>query len=205
MDKIHIRKKARLLKTQKLFIKLIILVIISIILGILYMAILSKSNKELINTTLTNFFTEINKGKIDYTSSFINSISTYTLSGLLIWILGISIIGIPLILIFIFYKSFIVGFSLTSLIYFYKVKGLIASFIYLIPLILGLGVFIILSFFSIRYSKKITRVIFYKQDYSLKRYTNRYLKILLIGEISLIIISLIETFLVPYLLKFIAL
>ena len=205
MDKIHIRKKARLLKTQKLFIKLIILVIISIILGILYMAILSKSNKELINTTLTNFFTEINKGKIDYTSSFINSISNYTLSGLLIWILGISIIGIPLVLIFIFYKSFIVGFSLTSLIYFYKVKGLIASFIYLIPLIIGLGVFIILSFFSIRYSHRLTRVIFYKQDYSLTRYTKRYLKILLIGEISLIVISLIETFLVPYLLKFIAL
>ncbi len=205
MDKIRIRKKAKLLKTQKLFIKLLILVIISIILGILYMAILSKSNKELINTTLNNFFSEINNGKINYKTSFINSFFAYTLSGLFIWILGISIIGIPLILIFLFYKSFILGFSFTSLIYFYKVKGIIASFIYLIPLILSLGILIILSFFAIRYSKRLMRVIFYKQDYSLKRYTTRYLKILLVSEVLLVIVSLSETFLVPYLLKFIAL
>ena len=205
MDKIHIRKKARLLKTQKLFIKLIILVIISLILGMLYITILSKSNKELINTTLNNFFTEIAKNKINYINSFINSISSYTLSGLLIWLLGISIVGIPLIIIFLIFKSFIVGFSFTSLIYFYKLKGVVAAFIYIIPLILNLFILIILSFFSIRYSKKLMRVIFYKQDYSLKRYTTRYIKILLVAELSLIFISITETFIVPYLLKLIAL
>ena len=201
MDKIHLKRKVKLLKTQKLLIKINILSLISIILGILYIAIISKSNKELINTTLNSFFTQIDKNNINYTSSFINSFLSYTLSGLFIWILGISVIGIPIILIFLFYKSFILGFSISSLIYFYKLKGIIAAIIYIIPLLFSLLVFIILSFFSIRYSKKLIKVIFYKQDYTFRSLTRKYLKVLIIGEICLIICSLIETFLIPELLK----
>ena len=147
MDKIHLKRKVKLLKTQKLLIKISILSLISIILGILYISIISKSNKELINTTLSNFFNQIDKNNINYTSSFINSFLSYTLSGLFIWILGISVIGIPIILIFLFYKSFILGFSISSLIYFYKLKGIIAAIIYIIPLLFSLLVFIILSIF----------------------------------------------------------
>ena len=201
MDKIHLKRKVKLLKTQKLLIKINILSLISIILGILYIAIISKSNKELINTTLNSFFTQIDKNNINYTSSFINSFLSYTLSGLFIWILGISVIGIPIILIFLFYKSFILGFSISSLIYFYKLKGIIAAIIYIIPLLFSLLVFIILSFFSIRFSKKLIKVIFYKQDYTFRSLTRKYFKVLLIGEICLMACSLIETFLIPELLK----
>ena len=201
MDKIHLKRKAKILKAQKLLIKISIMAIIGIILGIFYIAVISKSNKELINTTLSNFFNEISKNNINYTSAFINSILSYTLSGLFIWILGISIIGIPIILIFLFFKSFILGFSISSLIYFYKLKGIIAAIIYIIPIILSLLVFIILSFFSIRYSKKLVKVIFYKQDYTFKNLTKKYFKILIISETCLIICSIIETFLIPTLLK----
>lgn len=205
MDKIHLKNKAKLLKTQKLFIKILIIVIIAFLLGTLYIAILSKSNKELIHDTLTNFFKDINSKDLNYYKVLFNSLSSYTLSGFIIWILGISIIGIPIIILFLSFKSFVVGFSFSSLIYFYKFKGLIASFVYTIPLVLSLLVLIILSFFSIRFSKRLIRVLFYRQDTSLRNYTKRYFKILLVSEFILIICSILETFVMPEVLKLIGL
>ena len=100
MDKIHLKNKAKLLKTQKLLIKILIMVFIFFLLGTLYIAIISKTNKDTIFSTLNNFFTEIKSNHLNYTSSFFNCFMSYSLSGLFIWLLGISIVGIPLILIF---------------------------------------------------------------------------------------------------------
>ena len=205
MDKIHLKNKAKLLKTQKLFIKLLIGVIIAFLLGTLYITILSKTNKQLINDTINNFFKEINNKNLNYYKVFFNSFMSYTLSGLVIWLLGISIVGIPFIILFLLFKSFVVGFSFSSLIYFYIFKGLVAAFIYTIPLVISLIALIILSFFAIRFSKRLIRVLFYRQDTALKNYTKRYLKILLILEIVLIICAVIETFIMPEILKLISL
>lgn len=205
MDKIHLKNKAKLLKTQKLFIKLLIGVIIAFLLGTLYITILSKTNKQLINDTINNFFKEINNKNLNYYKVFFNSFMSYTLAGLVIWLLGISIVGIPFIILFLLFKSFVVGFSFSSLIYFYKFKGLVAAFIYTIPLVISLMALIILSFFAIRFSKRLIRVLFYRQDTALKNYTKRYLKILLILEIVLIICAVIETFIMPEILKLISL
>ncbi len=119
MDKIHLKNKAKLLKTQKLFIKLLIGVIIAFLLGTLYITILSKTNKQLINDTINNFFKEINNKNLNYYKVFFNSFMSYTLSGLVIWLLGISIVGIPFIILFLLFKSFVVGFSFSSFLYFY--------------------------------------------------------------------------------------
>ena len=81
--------KNKIIKNKKLF-KLIILVLISIILGILYIAIISKSNRLMIKENLELYFSSLNK--LDYTKAIINSLTANLLYSIGIWLLGISII-----------------------------------------------------------------------------------------------------------------
>ena len=83
---------------NKLLSILIILGFISIVLGILFPAIITNENKELIHQSISSFITGIKDGKTNYISAFISSITNNILVFFFIWILGISIIGIPVIL-----------------------------------------------------------------------------------------------------------
>ena len=79
--------KKRIIKNKKLF-RLIIAILISFILGILYIAILSKTNKSMIKDNLELYFSSLNK--LNYTKALINSLSTNLLYTIGIWLLGIS-------------------------------------------------------------------------------------------------------------------
>ena len=50
-----------------------------------------------------------------------------------IFILGISVVGILIVLFLYFSEAFSIGFCITSLLNTYKVKGIIAIFCYLFP------------------------------------------------------------------------
>lgn len=201
VDKLHLKNKAKKIRKQKYLMRLVILAIIGIIIGILYIAIISKSNKELINSSLNNFFKEISSSKLNYTNALLNSLGSNLIVGILIWLLGISVMGIPIIIGIFLYKSFILGFSISSLIYFYKLKGILIAIIYMIPLIINLLVVIILTYFAIDFSKRLIKAVFYKQELPFKRIIKKYIRILIYSEVILIISSFIEVFLVPSILK----
>ena len=126
------------LKQNKLLFLLTILILISIILGILFPAILSSSNKELIKESIKEFITSIDKNNINYITGIITSLTNNILVTISIWILGLSLIGIPLLLIIIVLKGFITGFSFVSILLTYGIKGSIISIVYTIPNILNL-------------------------------------------------------------------
>lgn len=192
--------KKRIIKNKKLF-RLIISILISFILGILYIAILSKSNKSMIKDNLELYFFSLNK--LNYIKALTNSLSTNLLYTIGIWLLGISIIGVPIIILLLLFKSFIIGFTISSIIYFYKFKGILIAIIYIIPLIIDLYLIFFLSYYSLIFSNNLNRLLFLKKEINFKNIMRRYIKILIFVVIGIIISSIIEVYLIPNILKLI--
>lgn len=190
------------IKENKLFTILLIITILSILLGILFPAILTTNNKELIKTSITDYFTAIDNNKIEYIKSLITILSNNIFVTISIWLLGISIIGIIIIIIEVFIKGFIVGFSLTSILVTYGIKGILISIIYTITNILSLLVTFLLSYYAISFSIMIYKTIFKKKNYPKEIIVKRYIKIGLLALLSSIVISLIEVFIIPKVLMF---
>ena len=190
------------IKENKLFTILLIITILSILLGILFPAILTTNNKELIKTSITDYFTAIDNNKIEYIKSLITILSNNIFVTISIWLLGISIIGIIIIIIEVFIKGFIVGFSFTSILVTYGIKGILIGIIYTISNILSLLVTFLLSYYAISFSIMIYKTIFKKKNYPKEIIVKRYIKIGLLALLSSIVISLIEVFIIPKVLMF---
>lgn len=191
-------KKAKITK-NKLLMKILLTTLIFIILGILYISILSDNNKDLIEKNLTSFFNSIDK--LNYNQAFIKCFLSNSFYIASIWLLGISIIGIPFILLILILKSFILGFSISSILYFYKFKGILICIIYIIPLVINLLLMILLSYYSILFSKNLNKLLFSKKDISFQNVMKRYIKIFLASLLVILVSSLIEIYLIPNILK----
>lgn len=190
------------IKKNKLLTILLAVIIISCILGILFPVFLKESNKDLIKTSIEEFLLAIDKNQVNYLNSFFQSLTNNTITTSLIWLLGISIIGIPIITISIFIKGFLVGFSFISIVITYGVKGLLIALIYTLPNIINLFSSFLLGYYAISFSGMIYRNVFKKETQDFSPIVKRYIKIGIIFLIFSILISLVESYLVPQILKF---
>lgn len=203
--KFNIKKtKNNILKQKKLYLFLIGLMVTGLIAGILFWFVISKEDKLLVTKNLTDFFSCIKEGNsINYGASLLNSVVTSLIYVILIWLLGISIIGLPIILVMMATKSFIVGFSIVSIISSYGLKGIVGAFVYVFPhQIVFLLLLILLGFYASAFCIKLFKYLFLKQMINFKEAMRKYLKILGISCLSVLVISLFETFISTYLIKF---
>ena len=187
---------------NKLLTALIILGLIAIVLGVLFPAIITNDNKELINQSISSFITGIKDGKTNYISGFISSITNNILVFFCIWILGISIIGIPIILFILFFKGFLVGFSFSSILITYGPSGILKAIVYTLPNIINALAAFLLCYYAISFSIMIYRSIFKKETRNWQNIVRRYIKIGLFYIVFSIIISIIESYIIPNLLFF---
>lgn len=186
-------------KDKALYYSLIIVCIISIIFGIFFITILKDSDKTLLSNHINSFLDSIEKG--EYKPSIINILSTNNITGLIISILGFSIIGIPILIIILFYKGFTLSFTITSLIYNFKIDGILLSFIYIFPhLIINYIIYFILIYYAFKLSLILIDTLLNKKKIT-KKYLKKYIIILLISIILLSISALYETFILPHLIK----
>ena len=190
------------LKQKKKYIFLIGLAIIGILFGIVFAFLISTNDKLLVESSINNFFTAISHNEIHYMDGLLNSLTAGVVYTLVIWLLGISIIGIPVILFLLFIKGFIMGFSIGSIISIYKLKGVVGAILYIFPHhILSIIAYLLLSYFSIMFSKRLFDYLFLKKEVGLKKLMQKYIKILLICLCAMLICAISETFLAPTLLK----
>ncbi len=188
-------------KVNKLFRFLTIITVISFIIGILFISILSDSNKDIIKSSINTYFNGIFNGEFTYFKSILSvSISNVILT-LFIWIMGISVVGSIIGILYLIYKSFLVGFSLVSIIYTFKVKGLLLGIIYIIPEAVFLVIYFFLVYYATSFSSILIRYLFERETFDKNRYLKRYFKILWVVLGLVIINSLILVFIIPNLLK----
>jgi len=190
-------------KLKKKYLFLIIIVIIGIIIGVLFSNILSNEDNKLVTNKITSYFNNLKEDiTINYFKNLCYSLKNNVLCLIIIWFLGLSVIGLLFNNFILFFKSFILGFSIGSIINIYLYSGLVLSFVYIFPaLLLNIIVFLIMTYYANDFSLKLFNLIFRKDNAYFPILIKRYSKILLTLTIVLIISSLIETFITPFAIK----
>ena len=180
----------------------LILVILGIVCGSLFIVILNSSDKGLVIEYIETFINTIKNNNFNYIYTLKNTLIINYLVIFIISILGFTYFLAPLNILILFYKSFVIGFSLSSFILVYKIKGLFLSIIYIFPhLIINILLFSLLIAFTLKLSIKMINTIIKRKDVNMRVYFNKYLYTGLFIFIMLTISSLYESFISPYLLK----
>lgn len=191
---------------NKIFLFLTILFIIGVIAGTIFELTISDVDNKTVIEFLTEYVNSIKKGTFVFKDSFFSYITSSVLLFSIIWILGYSVIGIPIIFFFLFYKSFSLGFSVTSILSLYKAKGIIFALIYIFPHeVISLLLMMILIISSYKISISIINAIIKKKEISFKEISKKYLILLLVIITLIIIISLYKAYLLPKFVKMVLL
>ena len=196
MDKLKIKIN------KKIFLFLFVLMLMGIIAGSIFTTILNSSDKELVINHLNEFIDNINNNKLDYLFALKNNLITNISYVILIWLLGISVIGLPIIIIMFFTKCFILGFSVGAVLTTFKLKGILISLVYVFPgQVISLLFLLLLMMYSMSFTFKMIYAILKKKSIDFKLIMNKYFKILLIVLGVIILMSLYDTYLMPRLIK----
>ena len=178
--------------------------IIGIITGSIFIMVINTNDKSLVVEHITKFFSNVNSSDYSYLDSLKNMLSLNYFYVIVIWILGLSILGILVNIFLTYLKGFIIGFTTSSLIITYGFKSILAVILYIIPhTLINSLVIIILTIYSITFSRYLLIQIFQKKDMKTKNFMKKYLIILLIAVALTLVSSISEVYLFPFLLKLI--
>ena len=191
-------------REKSTYISLIVVVIISLLFGTLFITILKEADKKLIVSEITNFFDTVNSKNYVLSSNLLPNLVKNDVFLLIIFLLGLSIVGLPFIVCMLFYKGFTLAFTVTTLIYNFKFEGILFSFLYIFPhLILNLILYFIMCVYAFNLSIKIFKNILNKEDFKIKDQLKKYILVFIILILTLSISSLYETYIIPYIIKLI--
>lgn len=202
---IKLNKVKRSIKNQKkIYLLLGIIFTIGMLIGLLLLLFLSKNDKKIVVNEIYNFFNSIkNSNNINYSTSLLNSLFKNGIYVLSIWLFGLSVIGLPIVIIMLMFKGFIFGFSISSIIYTYKIKGILGAFLYIFPhQILYIIIYLVLSFYSVSFSYRLFSYLFLKKNIDFRKALKKYIKILIISILLVLVLSFYETYLSTYFMKF---
>ena len=180
----------------------LIIVLTGIIFGSLFIVILNKTDKNLVIEYIQEFISSIRNNTFNYIGTFKSTISINVIIIITMIILGISCILSPFNILILFYKSFIIGFSVSSFILTFKMKGLLLSIIYIFPhFVLNILIFCILTAFTLKLSINLIKSTLRKKKVNLGLYFQKYIFVIFIFIMLISITSVYESFAVPYLFK----
>lgn len=194
--------KQKIKSNKKMITFLFGLLLVGLIAGSIFVAFLNKSDQTILKEYLNTFLNNIDKNQLNYHIAFFNTIIENCFFVLTIWLLGISVVGIPIMLFMFFTKAFVLGFSMTAIVLNYGLKGVLFSFFYLFPHhFINMALFIMLLLYSLTVSLKIIQAMIKKTSFDFKLIIKKYSIVLLISFIGVTITSLLEIYVVPHLLK----
>ena len=94
------------------------------------------------------------------------------------------------------------GTTISSILVKYKLKGVLVSILYIFPMqVLNIIVYLFLSFFAVSTSIKLIKALIRKDNLNFKKFFGKYLLSLIVSIILITLISLIDSYLTPFLLK----
>lgn len=186
-------------KDKSIYVSLLIALLISFIFGMFFITILSSTDKVTLKEYITNFFTSIKQGKI---ISLYKTLINNNLGILITALLAFSVVLFPLVIVIIFYKGFTLAFTITSLIYTFKIKGIILAIVYVFPsLIFNLVFYFIMCYYSFKLSLILFNKVINKDTTNINKFLKKYLVIILVCIAFVSLFSLYDTYLLPSLIK----
>lgn len=189
-----------------IYLFVFVLLFMGVIFGAIIVNSLHNELKQDLLFYLKQFFSQVQKDNIGEPSTiFRESYFTQLMYIGIIWLLGISIIGLPIILILLFLKGVVVGFTVGFLVDQMGVKGFFLAIVSVLPQnLIVMPIYIFISTISIGFSIQLIKQLFIKKNTEsilpdLVRYTFTFI---VLGGI-LLLSSSIEGYLSPYLMKMI--
>ncbi|AIM15514.1 MULTISPECIES: stage II sporulation protein M [Neobacillus] len=189
---------------SSIFLFIVILFFMGVIFGAVVVNSMSFTQKEDLFYYLSQFFGEVSNGKVaENYDLFLQSFFHNSKFIGLIWILGISIIGLPVILILLFVKGMVVGFTVGFLVSQMGWKGFSLAIASILPQnLIIIPIFILMASLSVIFSLRMIKKQF------MKKYAQPMLPLFkgyilaLIGAILLISISsAVEAYVSPWFMK----
>lgn len=185
---------------SKIFKILVVTLVIGFIIGIISFIFMDKSSLQ---SSIINYINLIKNDNYNYSNGLILSIISNIKYSSIIWISGIIFfcsLVIPLIII---YRGISLSLTISTIIYTYKLKGVLYALIIVFPTILNELIFLFLSYYSINFSIKCFNTIKNNKDINLRSFIKNYFYIFLILSLLLIISSIIEIYLCSNIIKFV--
>ena len=106
------------IKPCNLFVFFVI--VLGIISGTIFLLAINSNDKELVTNQIINFITNVNENNINNFNAFKNSLVENIIFILIIWIFGMSVIGIIFNIFIMYLKGFVLGFTLSSFFLIYQ-------------------------------------------------------------------------------------
>ncbi|WP_246942378.1 stage II sporulation protein M [Bacillus pinisoli] len=148
---IHIKEHS------SIYLFITILFMMGIVFGAIVVNSLSVTQKTDLYMYLSRFFGQVVQGEFANAHDlFLQSYSHHIKYIGLMWILGISIIGLPIILILLFLKGIVVGFTVGFLVNQLGFKGFLLSFVSVLPQnLIIIPAFIIIGTIAVSFSLRL--------------------------------------------------
>jgi stage II sporulation protein M len=186
-----------------LYLLVIVIFAAGIAAGAFTVKALDDVQKQSLIKYLQGFFQILTSQKVDSAAVLVQSIKNNIQTIVIIWVLGITIIGIPVTLLVIGIRGFIIGFTVGFLINGLGIKGLLFTLLVILPQnMIIIPCLIGISVLSVSFSLMIIR------DRMAKRWTNNYWQKFFSYSILIIILlavsiggSLIEAYITPVFIK----
>ncbi|MCR8847018.1 stage II sporulation protein M [Rossellomorea sp. SC111] len=192
---------------SSIYLFIITLFLMGIIFGAIVVNSLSFAQKEDLYFYLSKFFSEMEDGSMTsaeelFRQSFLHNVKYLGL----MWLLGISIIGLPLIFVLLFMKGVVVGFSVGFLVNQMGWSGFLLSFVSVLPQnIIIIPAFIFIGAISANFSLTLIRKIFMRSTSSLQfqmiPFLSRYVIFMVVAIGIVTIAASIEAYLSPTLME----
>lgn len=191
-------------ENSSVYIFVIVLFLMGVIFGAVIVNSMSFTQKEDLFYYLSQFFGQMSDGKESNANTiFFQSILHNSKYIGLMWLLGISIVGLPVILILLFMKGMVVGFTVGFLVNQMGWKGFLLSFVSILPQnIIIIPVFIIMAVITITFSIQMVRRQFMKKiSTPMLPLLSKYFVTLFVAIVCISVAAAVEAYLSPSLLK----
>lgn len=191
-------------KEKSLLVFTIIIFLVGIVLGSLFLNLITLDDKKLLIDQVETYITSIKKLSSDVfgTKYLISQLINNSIQLFIIFALGLSMIGIFAVIGILFFKGFMLGATLSTIILKYKIKGILACFLYIFPvMVFNIIIYILFSFFAVSASIKFLKALFRKKSLDFKNFFGRYTLLFIISIILISISCLLDAYLTPLLLK----
>ncbi|WP_071460035.1 stage II sporulation protein M [Bacillus massilinigeriensis] len=202
--KYHNVAATHLREYSSIYLFVIVLFLMGVIFGAVIVNSLSFEQKEDLFYYLSEFFGQASAGKVAETKDlFLQSFMHNSKFIGLIWLLGISIIGLPIILVMLFLKGMVVGFTVGFLVNQMGWHGFLLSFVSILPQnLVIIPVYIVTAALSTIFSLKMIKNQFMKKlNQPVLPMFMRYMGVFLLAVVFLAAAAGIEASFPPALLK----
>lgn len=182
----------------------IVLLVMGVVFGAIIVNSLALSEKQDLLIYLKQFFGEMSDNHFASPEAMFSQSFSHNVKYIgFMWILGLSIIGLPIILVLLFLKGAVVGFTVGFLVNQMGWHGLLLSFVSVLPQnLLLVPAFIVVSSASVAFSLKMIRQQFIRKSSApiLPQFMRYSLLVTVVCAI-LFLVSLFEAYVSPILMK----